>query len=440
LFKEPKTSRSTTHNDDAQTAVSTLLSQDADPIITANTTTLLAENTKATNDKLYFDKDHRSAEQLNNLATTPQESLTNNEFHKADLVSKDSASIASTSNTNSSKNIQDTIFTISSTTQHSQNDNTEQTDSISEQLKLLSATTTDLLVKTDSSVLHPLLSTVNPKEVGGISIVDTHQEPATSNEAHSTAVDSLQVIDSLAIPPDSSVASADSLQQAAKDSLKVKEKKKTNLLNRLTLDGIASALITGAETKTTDTLYQAAVKNKNENDKNNYGYLAGLIVNYKLSNRLQISTGVLYSSYSEQTILRNRFYDPYDTTWKGVDIQKKDQYSFLSIPLQLSYAFVAKEKLSLSAKAGIYTNILLRGVTYLPNATKTDLIGIKSGFNSISLNYMVALEAEYKLSPHAALLLQPTFLYAASSVHSKASALNQKLYGIGITLGLRFTF
>jgi hypothetical protein len=240
------------------------------------------------------------------------------------------------------------------------------------------------------------------------------------------------------------LTSLDTLVHTAKDSVLTnadvkKEKIKSTLFNRLTIDGAAAILLTGASTKATDDVYQSAVANKNGNDKSSLGYLAGVLINYKLSNRIHLSTGLVYTSFSEQYRFNN-YVENQDTTFSYVDIKKTDQYSFISIPLQLSYAFFTKEKLCLSATAGFRSNILLKGVTYLPNASNTDVVEVKSGFNSISFSYLVALEAEYKLSEHAALLIQPTFLYGASSIHSKASALNQKPYGVGLIIGLRFTF
>ena len=190
---------------------------------------------------------------------------------------------------------------------------------------------------------------------------------------------------------------------------------------------------------------------KNKKDKKSLGYSAGIIVNYKLGNRIQASAGIVYTVFSEQynfNYTLKKFHMVYiDSTWQQVkydsinrDIKAKDHYSFVSIPLQLSYTFLIKEKIRLSATAGIRSNILLKGVTYLPNAGKNDVMEVKSGFNSLSFSYLIALEAEYKLNEHAALLLQPTFIYGASSIHSKASALSQKPYGVGLTLGLRYTF
>jgi hypothetical protein len=241
---------------------------------------------------------------------------------------------------------------------------------------------------------------------------------------------------------DSSLVALDSTAQTMKDSIladnnTIEEKLESKWRNRFSFDLVATALSTGAATKATDSLYQSAVEDKNKNDKNSLGYSAGIIVNYRLSERLHLSTGIMYASFSEEYNYNNQvhYYD------SAVVVSKvKDQYAIVSIPLQLSYTLLAKEKIQLSAIAGFRSNILLSGVTHLRNSTNTGLTEVRSGFNSISFTYQVALEAAYQLNEHAALLLQPVFMYGASSIHSKASSINQKPYGIGITLGLRFTF
>jgi hypothetical protein len=88
-------------------------------------------------------------------------------------------------------------------------------------------------------------------------------------------------------------------------------------------------------------------------------------------------------------------------------ITVKDQYSFISIPLQLSYTFFAKEKFKISATSGIRSNIVLKGITYLPNTAKDSMMEMKSEFNHISFSYLLALEVAYSLTEHTTLLIQP---------------------------------
>ncbi|MBC7486165.1 MAG: outer membrane beta-barrel protein [Cytophagaceae bacterium] len=297
------------------------------------------------------------------------------------------------------------------------------------------------------------------KHTSLISSTVSNNTPLDSSALKNNSNDSLSsvyvasnhsVLDSLALLIDSTEnITKDST--LAEESTK-KEKSKSNLLNRFSFDIVATALLTGASTKSTatDSLTQSAVEDKNRNDKNSIGYSAGIAVNYKLNDRFQTSAGILYTVFSEQYnfnyTLKTFDYVYLDSSWQYVekdsisrDIKSKDQYSFLSIPLQLSYTFLAKQKIRLSATAGIRSNILLKGVTYLANANKSDVLELKS-FNSISFSYLFALEASYKLNVHTALLLQPTFVYAASSIHNKTSGLIQKPYGVGLTIGLRVNF
>ncbi len=277
--------------------------------------------------------------------------------------------------------------------------------------------------------------------------------------AHSVNKDSLSEIKN---PPliaqDSSLVKLDSLQPVQPDSVLAKttdkkDKDKSKLLSRLSFDLAVTALLTGASTSTysTDSSNKAAIEDKNKNDKNSLGYSAGVLVNYKVSERISASVGITYTNFSEEYhfnyTLKKTEWVLIDSTWQLIQVDSinrdskvKDQYNFLSIPLQLSYTFLSKEKLKLSATAGIRGDILIKGVTHLANAQKTDVVKMTSGFNVFSFSYLLALEAEYKWTAHTAVLLQPVFLYGGSSIHSKTSSLKQKTYGIGLTLGLRFTF
>lgn len=255
---------------------------------------------------------------------------------------------------------------------------------------------------------------------------------------------------------DSSLAVLDSTQLVKQDSVLTeastkKATEQSKLWSRISIDLVAAALLTGSSTKGTDSLHKSAVEEKNKNDRSSFGYSVGLMLNYKLNDRFHISTGIVYNTFSEQYNFKynlKRSQLVYiDSTWQNIevdsinrDIKTKDQYSFISIPLQVSYTFLLKEKIKLSVTAGIRSNVLIKGVTYLPNAAKTNVVETKSGFNSISFTYLLALEAAYKLGEHTDLLLQPAFLYGASSIHNKASGISQKPYGVGITVGLRFTF
>jgi hypothetical protein len=258
------------------------------------------------------------------------------------------------------------------------------------------------------------------------------------------------------IAQDSLLVKMDSLQAVQPDSVLAKttdKKAKSNLLSRLSFDLVATALFTGAKTSThsTDSSFQATLEDKNKNDKNSLGYSAGVIANYKVSERIRASVGITYTNFSEHYhftyTLKQSYWVFVDTTWQQVeydsihrDFKVKDQYSFLSIPLQLSYTFLQKGNLKLSAAVGLRSNILIKGVTYIANAQKNDVMKVTSGFNKISFMYQLSLEAAYQCNKHMALLVQPVFVYGATSLHNKASSLQQKPYGAGVTIGLRFTF
>jgi len=283
-----------------------------------------------------------------------------------------------------------------------------------------------------------------------------NQENSSTRYANEDALSEIKM--PLLFAQDSVLMQLDSLQSTQPDSVLAhptdkKEKGKSKLLSRLSFDLVATALLTGVSTSTnsTDSSYQIAVEDKNKNDKNSLGYAAGVMVNYKVSERISASVGFAYTNFSEHYhfnyTLKKTEWVLIDSNWQTIQVDSinrdskvKDQYNFLSIPLHLSYNFLQKGKLKLAATVGLRSNILIKGVTYIANAQKNDVTKVTSGFNKISFMYQLSLAAEYKCNERLALLIQPIFLYGANSIHNKASSLQQKPYGAGVTIGLRVTF
>ena len=266
----------------------------------------------------------------------------------------------------------------------------------------------------------------------------------------------------------STISSADSVKNVVNDSTntntpdsvgtaKKEEKKKTDLPKRWSFDVLLSPMLTGATTKATDPNYQAIVDSKNKEGKNQFNFSAGGMVNYSILPRLSISTGIIYSGYSEKNkfknsvthdtiVYHNQSPDSLKTDTIKTSITKKyestkvDHYSFLSVPIAVSYKIWRREKLSLSATVGAKVNLLLNGTTYTRNANNTDLTVISNNYNKVTLSYMASLSMEYKLKEKISLLIQPMANFKMSSVYGKSFYLAQKPYSYGVNIGLRFRF
>lgn len=261
---------------------------------------------------------------------------------------------------------------------------------------------------------------------------------------------------------------ADSTISADSSTKKIKEKKDKQ--SRWSLDLMAGPMFTGASTNANDLSYQDIVNAKNEQDKNRLNFSGGGMLNYALSQRFSVSAGVLYSSYSEKYNFRNTkdTFDltshieidsvPFqDSTGSGYTIvektvidtnrvskqysdQKKDQYNFISIPLNATVYLWRKEKLSISAIGGVRINLLTRSRTYITNNNITELVEYSGETRKITLSYMASVAMEYQLKKKMYLLVQPTVNYQAGSIYTNSSALNQKPYSVGVNVGIRFKF
>ena len=279
-------------------------------------------------------------------------------------------------------------------------------------------------------------------------------------------------------------ATIDSLKKISEDSNTVKSldstgnvakeiKDKLRIPKKWSFDLLITPMLTGAATRavgsTSDN--KAVVSDKNKQDNNLFNFSVGAVVNYSILPRFSISTGLIYSGYTEKYKFKNTLsYDsvtsndtvkevifidsmgqmiPRDTFKIVTNIEnlkndysssKVDRYSFLSIPITISYILIDKQKFALSSLVGMKINMLLSGVTYVRNATNTDLVVESSGYSKISLSYMASFGMEYKLKPTLSLLAQPVINYNATSLFKQSSSLSQKPYSFGLSIGLRLRF
>ncbi len=282
-----------------------------------------------------------------------------------------------------------------------------------------------------------------------------------TNTAPLTTLDSLKKI--LADTTDSKIP--DSTDTAEK-----KKKEKAVLRPRWSFDVLLTPMLTGAISKANDPVYDSIVDPKNKQDKNQLDFSVGGMLNYSILPRLTISSGIIYSRYSEkykfessQTIDKSYpdsttfIVTPPDSNGQGgkdttiyfinSDVETKkysstkiDRYTFLSIPITISYSILDKQKFAVSTTLGLKVNLLLNGITYIRNAANTALVEESSGYNKISISYMAAMGMEYKLNTKLSVLVQPAINFNMSSVFSKNSAISQKPYSYGLNVGLRYRF
>ncbi len=175
--------------------------------------------------------------------------------------------------------------------------------------------------------------------------------------------------------------------------------------------------------------YDELIKIRNENETPILGYVAGFNLNYKLSSKFSVQTGLQYSKKGYGIKLKDfeLFYsdniDPrygfvYDSVPSGKSLEKISlyyHYTYLDIPLQIKMC-LGKKRIKFVAGVGIVTGVLL-------NATQTSVKKFKEGgknrdkvdqqydFRSISLSTQASAGVSYKLNEKINILIEPTIRY-----------------------------
>ncbi|HWZ21742.1 MAG TPA: hypothetical protein VNW06_03765 [Cytophagaceae bacterium] len=333
-------------------------------------------------------------------------------------------------------------------------------------------TTKDSVIspKIDQSLLATNLTKLDTLSITTKDKQDNEQQLAQNkvrrDSAISSTIDSMLVIDPILIAGADSLKKLlpDSIVSKISDSTTVEEKKKKDknkIEDRWSFDLLLSPMLTGATTKYlgTDTIVKSNVDSKNKQDRNRLDFSAGGMLNYSIHPRVSLSVGVIYSRYSESNKFKNSishdstyYQHTVDTSGKADSVKvtksttnkyastKIDHYNFLSFPINISYVLFNKTKLSLSVTAGIKVNMLLNGVTYIRNASNTDLVEVSGNFHKVTLSYMASMGIEYKLKARMSLLAQPIVNFNMSSVYDRSLSLSQKPYSFGVNIGLRFKF
>ena len=259
------------------------------------------------------------------------------------------------------------------------------------------------------------------------------------------------------------------------DSIDKKEKSKEIRSSRWSVDVLLAPALTGIASKAENASYETWITSKNSQSKNSFTLSGGVAINYSFGSNWAVSTGMFYSAYSEKYNFKNTIqidstvYEShirYDSIFRDsgnvkvfdsivqtmvkdssvlsrkheYSAQKKDRYSFLSIPVNVSYCFLRRNRITLSATAGIRVNLLLKNTTYISNREMTDLLNYKWSVQKVTLSYMASLSMEYVLWKNISLLAQPVVNYHGGSTYGSSSPIRQRPYSVGVNAGIRVRF
>lgn len=221
------------------------------------------------------------------------------------------------------------------------------------------------------------------------------------------------------------------------------------------------------------------------NEKPLTSYSAGVNVNYKVSKRFKIQSGVYYSEMGQvseniainnEPIYANASSNDYSINTSVANIELKGNqnqiyymvsdesvaedrnlavesdaygisdpvsadfihtYDFYEIPVVANYTVIDR-KLAMNVSGGLSANILNSNKAYVQNnGDKHKLDADASGINSFTYSGIVALGFEYPLIDRLMVNLQPTFRYSLNSINNSGEVYP---YSFGVYTGLRYSF
>lgn len=193
--------------------------------------------------------------------------------------------------------------------------------------------------------------------------------------------------------------------------------------------------------KSTGKLPDPGFESWEDNQIGKLGYTTALTMFIKLSDRVELETGLQYSNKGYQTKTMNLVFEG-EPTNPLVQTKAKFLYSYqyIGIPLKLNL-FFGEGDVRFVSGIGVTTNFLLnvqnKGYYEYANGKKeTTKSKSTDGFNKIDMSSMISLGIDYKLTNTIHLRAEPTFRYGI--IKTKDSPNKENLWNAGVNLGISF--
>ena len=180
----------------------------------------------------------------------------------------------------------------------------------------------------------------------------------------------------------------------------------------------------------------------NNEEISKYGFSAGLAVQYRISRKIRIESGIQYSDQGEKTI-------KIPLTWitpnQSYPVNSYDviHYQFIGIPLIFDYC-IPQNKMTYFFSGGFSGSVFLNKRTTViseyEDGHKTKTSSNKDiGYATFNLAAVIGLGASYDLSKRLTIQLQPIFIQSLNSIIVDKNA-KVYLYSIGVNFGLLYSF
>ena len=194
----------------------------------------------------------------------------------------------------------------------------------------------------------------------------------------------------------------------------------------------------------TDQDDQGLIKNRNNLESPRLGFTGGFVVNYKLSKKLALESGIQIADKGEKyetTETDYVFLDGMDDPAVPDKEKTKYHYYYWGIPLKLNYS-VLSGKTNIVFSAGVSADLFSNSTTYsvytFPNKEIVNRSPYEiEGFNNITLVGLAGIGMSHDISKKLQLRFQPTFRYSFTPVID--SDLKGYMYSAGLDVTILYS-
>lgn len=163
-------------------------------------------------------------------------------------------------------------------------------------------------------------------------------------------------------------------------------------------------------------------------DKTKINYSLGPSVNYNISEKFSIMTGLLYATKGYILNYHFNLFDPNDPAFPN---KSNINVSYLDIPLLISYDFIDQDKLSIFASTGVVSSFLIKEkeISTMGNGSVKETKYSRPPFNKLLFAIDLGLGLKYNLSEKLFISIVPYWRYGLNKLNDKILESNQTSTG-----------
>ena len=192
------------------------------------------------------------------------------------------------------------------------------------------------------------------------------------------------------------------------------------------------------ENKDAGSVGEMIIDNRNKFETGKLGFSTGANVNFKLTRKFELQTGLFYSDKGYKTSKQPLDF-PSPSPDEPTHFSAKYYENYLDIPLKLNY-ISGKGRLKFIAGAGLSANFFLNAsgkTTLFYSDGREEERGKKSSivdYKKFNISALASSGLEYKLKENIFLRAEPTFRYGLLKIVDQP--ITERLWNVGLNVGV----